>query len=273
MLMVVSNLTYGEYYTTDPNCHESLDKISDVKIKSEMDTLMVELSPNQIVYYGYPPMECVTVSAVATGGEPPYSFLWNNGETNSSFEVCPLESDYYIVTVIDADGNEVKDSTRVCVIDVRCGNNLNKVEICHYPPGNPGNFHTLCIGMPAVNAHLAHGDSIGSCEIERRCTDTSYVTGISLSFTQQKETYLKVFPNPAANYTTVLYKIDNPGAISITLINSLGQVKRSIENNITKKGEIHKFELNLTGLHPGIYFLILQQENNEILTQKLSLNN
>lgn len=32
------------------------------------------------------------------------------------------------------------------------------VTICHIPPGNPGNAHTITIGRPALRAHLAHGD-------------------------------------------------------------------------------------------------------------------
>ena len=38
-----------------------------------------------------------------------------------------------------------------------------KTTICHLPPGNPANAHTLCVGNPAVPAHLAHGDHLGSC--------------------------------------------------------------------------------------------------------------
>ena len=39
-----------------------------------------------------------------------------------------------------------------------------KVTICHIPPGNPENAHTIVIGAPAVPAHLElHGDSIGEC--------------------------------------------------------------------------------------------------------------
>ena len=38
-----------------------------------------------------------------------------------------------------------------------------KTTICHIPPGNPANAHTLCVGNPAVPAHLAHGDFVGSC--------------------------------------------------------------------------------------------------------------
>ena len=38
-----------------------------------------------------------------------------------------------------------------------------KATICHRPPGNPGNQHTLSVGGSAVPAHLAHGDLIGEC--------------------------------------------------------------------------------------------------------------
>jgi hypothetical protein len=42
-----------------------------------------------------------------------------------------------------------------------------KVEICHVPPGNPGQQHTITVGEPAVDAHLAHGDERGECDEER----------------------------------------------------------------------------------------------------------
>ena len=40
-----------------------------------------------------------------------------------------------------------------------------KVTICHSPPGNPGNAHTITVGSPAVRAHLANhsGDTEGPC--------------------------------------------------------------------------------------------------------------
>lgn len=36
--------------------------------------------------------------------------------------------------------------------------------ICHIPPGNPGNRHTLTVGTNAVSAHLNHGDHAGPCD-------------------------------------------------------------------------------------------------------------
>jgi len=37
------------------------------------------------------------------------------------------------------------------------------ITICHIPPGNPSNMHTITINTNALAAHLAHGDYIGDC--------------------------------------------------------------------------------------------------------------
>jgi hypothetical protein len=42
-----------------------------------------------------------------------------------------------------------------------------KVVICHRPPGNPGNQHTIEVGQSAVAAHQAHGDTLGPCQSEK----------------------------------------------------------------------------------------------------------
>jgi hypothetical protein len=48
-----------------------------------------------------------------------------------------------------------------------------KTTICHIPPGNPANAHTICVGNAAVPAHLDnHGDFVGTCA----CTDDGGVT-------------------------------------------------------------------------------------------------
>jgi len=40
----------------------------------------------------------------------------------------------------------------------------DKVVVCHIPPGNPANAHTITVGASAVRAHLAHGDALGACK-------------------------------------------------------------------------------------------------------------
>src|SRR3954447_7760627 len=48
-----------------------------------------------------------------------------------------------------------------------------KVKVCHVPPGNPANFHTITIDDNAEQAHLAHGDLLGSCaaHCDQLCDD------------------------------------------------------------------------------------------------------
>ena len=38
-----------------------------------------------------------------------------------------------------------------------------RVTVCHVPPGNQANAHTIWVGEAAVGAHLAHGDQLGPC--------------------------------------------------------------------------------------------------------------
>jgi hypothetical protein len=46
-----------------------------------------------------------------------------------------------------------------------------KVDICHYPPGNPFNVQTIRTGRPALDAHLAHGDVLMPCDVFLRLVD------------------------------------------------------------------------------------------------------
>lgn len=49
--------------------------------------------------------------------------------------------------------------------DKVCGG--KKVLICHVPPGNPANAHTICVSKSAVDAHVDHHqDPIGACSTE-----------------------------------------------------------------------------------------------------------
>lgn len=39
-----------------------------------------------------------------------------------------------------------------------------KVTICHIPPGNPANAHTISVSTSAWPAHERHGDTLGPCD-------------------------------------------------------------------------------------------------------------
>ncbi|MBN1450521.1 MAG: hypothetical protein JW963_05845 [Anaerolineales bacterium] len=39
-----------------------------------------------------------------------------------------------------------------------------KATICHVPPGNPDNAHSISISASAIPAHMGHGDRVGPCD-------------------------------------------------------------------------------------------------------------
>lgn len=53
-----------------------------------------------------------------------------------------------------------------------------KVNVCHVPPGDPANFHTITVSEKALGAHLAHGDLAGACDdfCEALCDDGNACT-------------------------------------------------------------------------------------------------
>src|SRR5689334_6514416 len=122
----------------------------------------VDAGANTSVYVGIPSMSCVNLTATPTG-TPPFSFLWSTGDTTQTINVCPTANTDYWVTITDSTLCSSTDTVTVTVVDVRCGSDSDKVLVCHIPPGNPANAHTICISPNAVPAHLAHGDVLGAC--------------------------------------------------------------------------------------------------------------
>ena len=46
----------------------------------------------------------------------------------------------------------------------KTGDEGAKITLCHIPPGNKSNRHTITVGESAWAAHQAHGDHRGACE-------------------------------------------------------------------------------------------------------------
>ncbi|MCK7591764.1 T9SS type A sorting domain-containing protein [Subsaxibacter sp. CAU 1640] len=114
------------------------------------------------VYSGYAPSSSTTLTAVGQFGIAPYTYALSDGQSNNTgvFTVSPTATTTYEVTITDAAGCMSTAETTVVVVDVQCasgnGNNEAKVTICH--GGNE-----ICVSPNAVQAHLNHGDALGSC--------------------------------------------------------------------------------------------------------------
>ena len=71
------------------------------------------------------------------------------------FEICAQ-------TLADFDGYLLFERLSLLFGDL--GPTKDPVTLCHIPPRNPSNRHTITVGPVAAAMHLAHGDHLGACE-------------------------------------------------------------------------------------------------------------
>jgi len=201
-------------YPGAPELPDGKDNDCDGQIDEGVNNLAVDAGDCNVVYLGYGPSQCINLTVNVTGGTTPYTYAWSTGAQTQTINVCPTTAKIYTVVVTDHNGFTAQDHVTVQVVDIRCGNNNNKVLICHLPPGNPQNTQLLCVAPSAVPAHLAHGDYLGTCDATDPCDaiedpiqittpETNYLEegGFDVmeinNSTDSLDQLVEVFPNPA----------------------------------------------------------------------------
>ena len=181
------------------------------------------------LYLGYGPSS-LSITATPQGGAGEYRYSWSTGEQTQSIAVA--DAGTYTVTVTDLKGCQTSAAIQINVVDVRCGNNGNKVRVCH-------NNNSICISSEAIQEHLNHGDALGECGVAgRRVTTTS----------ESSEMMMKVFPNPVQDMLFVSVQMLDKDA-NIQVYNAQGMLVRNAPLVKTNQG------ISLSGLAAGIYFV------------------
>jgi Zn-dependent metalloprotease len=264
-----TNLSAGDYWVEvmdDNGCSETV-----YLTLTEPDPLTIDAGENQTVYYGYPPTECTTISwSGEGGGVPPYTITWSDGG-DPTHEVCPgLVTTTYTVTLVDLNGCVMTDDVTVCVIDVRCGKKLNKVAVCHVPEEDPLNEHTICIAIPAVADHLAHGDMLGDCGIDHSCPPTS--SRLIAIQEKQEGDLLVAYPNPFNNSTTIAFASEVEGQASLRLFDITGREVAALFNGKAEAGTRYEVEVDGSLVGTGMSYCVLQLADGTVQSVKLIFN-
>jgi hypothetical protein len=266
---IASGLSAGTYdvTVTDANGCVAYAQVT----LDEPPQLVIDAGPNQTVYYGYPPAACATLSySGAAGGVMPYSFEWSTGETTQDITVCPQVSTEYVITITDANNCTATDTVIVCAIDVRCGKNLDKVEICHIPPDNPLNPQTLCVGMASVADHLSHGDMLAACGTDHSCTDLLPKSApFADNLIEEQGFEIKVSPNPFKQSTMVTFSTDTDGQATLKLIDMTGRLNQILFDRQVEQNTSYQFEIDGSSLRPGVYYCMLTQSDGNFKVVKL----
>lgn len=67
-------------------------------------------------------------------------------------------------TTVSKEAQQTSNEEDIPQCWTKCGKNLNKVVVCHQPPGNQANRHTICVSQYAWRALYTIGDYCGKCE-------------------------------------------------------------------------------------------------------------
>ena len=212
------------------------------------------------LYVGYGPSS-LTLQVIPSGGTAPYIFSWSTGVLAPSTTVSAAVPGVYVydVKVQDAAGCVTQVSKLITVTDARCGNNLDKIVVCHIPPGNPANRHEICISPEAVADHLSqHGDVLATCHI-------SDEREISLRQVNKLPAPAGIYPNPTTGKFEIMIEGEIARTAKLTIMNPNGKIVES-KNVQLVNGQSLKIDL---GNKPaGVYFVRLITANG-IQTQKV----
>ena len=202
------------------------------------------------VYTGYDPASQLTLNAMIDGGNPPYTYYWSNGATTPSIVVKPEVSTTYTLTVTDASGCSRTATKLVTVVDVRCGNKLDKVMICQLPPGNHTKQQVICIDASSVQAHLRKGSYLGTCK-------NVNVTAKELLPSERSELRIEVYPNPTSSSFTLMVKSLEHTFTELKIVDNSG---RLVERMRVLPGQFISLG---SSYRPGVYFVEVVQNGKK----------
>lgn len=182
------------------------------------------------VYIGYGPTS-LEITANTSGGTAPYSYQWSSGQITPSINVNAAGT--YTVIVTDSNRCTSTGTILIKTLDVRCGNNSNKVMICH-------NNKTICVSSESVQDHLNHGDYLGNCAASMVWKENESAKVSSGN--------IVVYPNPVTEVLNIQLNKDGAGSV-VKLYNQNGAPVKTLLMN-GSSGII-----SLRGLAAGLYYL------------------
>lgn len=246
-LMVTSSTTATQFFGAT---WDALGCPTTYSASVAFNPVLANAGSDKAIYLGYG-ASCTSLSASASGGSGPYSYLWSNGATTASTNVCPTSNTTYTVTVTDASGCSSTDAVAVSVTDVRCGPGGSKVVVCR-------GGQTRCVPSSQVANILAAGGSLGSCGSSKMAEDA-----VALEAT------LEVYPVPASGAVHIDLLAVNEGNASLEIFDLQGQRVQLVSQEQLNAGMVQSYDTDVSALANGLYLVRLTDGAGEVLTRKL----
>ena len=276
---ITNTSTYGRSrtitWTATDDCYNT-STCSKTFTWKESPPINVDAGPNKIVYVGYPDSACAKLQSTISGGAPPLTRLWSTGSTASFITVCPTTTTVYYLTVTDANGCIETDSVKVCVIDIRCGNNLTNVLVCHGTGSATNPFITVCVDVAGAKWHLKKhaGEQLGPCGLNKTCTFPIETRLDAFNYNQIEEgmEFLGAFPNPFTGSTTVRFMLPENDFATVKVFDVTGREVEKLYEGETEAGIIYAATFDGNSFSKGMYFLVMQSSSGVMESRKLILD-
>ena len=213
-----------------------------------------------------------SISVNATGGTPPYTYNWSNG--NKTIQNSNLLRGTYRITVSDKNGctatmsSEIMEPMKLSLTIIKSSaNSLEALVSGGTITAAIGYSYSWNNGQPSVNKiiNLPKGlycvtvTDVNGCNIVG-CD--SIVGSGSSNLNSIHQNFLSIYPNPTQNIATIEVNLDKASKLSYTLFNIQGKLIRQEELANKAIGNV-KQEINLEGLNAGIYILNLSINGKE----------
>jgi hypothetical protein len=234
-------------------------------------TVLPQGADANTLYLGYTTASSANITVTAAGGTAPYTYSWSTNGSSTSFALVPGDPASitvtavaggvftYTVVITDSKGCQAVISKKITVMDVRCGNNNDKVVVCHTTPGKAGNEQSICVSASAVDMYLSKGAYLGAC------TNTAVTRTTVPSDVIKAQASLMAYPNPSTGRFKLQLSGFQPGKVRVEVTDGMGKVV--LVKQATISYSIEDISLDISKLAAGVYHVKAAGVNELKFTQ------
>jgi hypothetical protein len=213
------------------------------------------------IFLGYGAQELILS---ADNSESTIAYSWNPSTYLSSNNIAnpvfaPTEAGAYTFTTTAANqfGCTASASVTIDVVDVRCGQKMDRVRMCH-------KGRTICVARASVPPLLAHGSTIGTCN-----AITINHPGKNREMEMAAAAGLTAYPNPVNSKTTISFSLVKPGKYSLSIYDMKGSLIKVLSRGEAQGSKNLSYELNAVEYAGGLYFIRLVTETEVVMKRIL----
>ena len=203
-----------------------------------------------------------SISVIAIGGTPPYSYLWNNGSQYSSITVTPAITTTYTLTITDINSDTTTAQVTITVKPTPITPSITQSNDTLYSTSANGNIwmrnNIIIFNETSDYFVCTQPGAYSAIVIENGCSsDTSNV--IQVVGIEDPDTFnnFYIYPNPA-NEFLVINGIRNE---SVALYNSIGMLVKELKT---------ENKINLSELKEGLYLIqVTDSMGKKIQSEKI----